>query len=74
MRDEEKCNYCAMKELKAQARKMGAQVIIRANARIGGVDVYVVPKGEKLDTAPVGDGGKHWKVWLQALAEGCTCE
>ena len=40
-----------------------------------GKDIFVVPKGEKLDTTKdaKGNHGPQWKMWAAALPDRCVC-
>jgi len=65
------CDYCYLKSVRRDKPK-GSRVYLRRE--IGGISVYVVPKGERLDkTDPGDDGGKHWITWLMKLTDHCVC-
>jgi len=69
-----RCNYCDMKMIKAKAKKDGARVYTRpSDFCLGGFNVYVVPKGETLDTTDPDDGGKHWVAWMMSIPDTCCC-
>ena len=44
------CNYCKLKRIR-KTKSKGSKVYLKPSSFMsGGIDVYVVPKGEKLDT------------------------
>ena len=59
------CNIDTLKRIKEDAYKRNARVYIRSGY-MGGNDIYVVPKGEKLDTSidKKGNHGKQWVAWM----------
>ena len=60
-----RCNKCVYDSLK----RAGHRRIKRADTEyeLGGVNVYLIPKGEKLDTK------KHFAAWFMSLPERCEC-
>jgi len=60
------CNYCTLKHIKKNKPK-GSTVIV-----VGG-DVYIVPKGEELDTGSPDDGNTQWRCWLMSIPLHCVC-
>lgn len=74
MRPEEICNFCELKALRKEAKAIGGRVVVAKNNAIGGVNIYLVPKGERPDVRTPADGGKHWRFWFQSLSEECTCK
>jgi hypothetical protein len=76
------CNYCTLKRIKKDAKVEGKKVVLRASNFMGGTDVFVVPKGEKLpayknpsDKLPNGDEvyKKYHKAWLMEIPTSCCC-
>ena len=70
------CNYCTLREIRKEARGRARVHLRRSSGGMGGVDVFVVPKGEKLDTS-VDEKGNHnpqWKAWLMEVSDHCVCE
>jgi len=71
-----RCNYCHLQDYKREAKekKMTVHLI---NSKDGGMDVYLVPKGEKLDTRQDSKTGnnlsKQWRSWFMALSDSCCC-
>lgn len=67
------CNYCHLKSIRERAKKQGSRVYLRAG--MGGIDVFVVPKGEKLDTSvnEKGEHGKQWVAWMMEIPDHCVC-
>jgi hypothetical protein len=73
-----RCNKCILRELRASAKRTGAKVVTRASTVqlwSGGVDVFVVPAGGKLDTSvdKRGNHGPQWKAWFAELSNKCAC-
>lgn len=63
------CNKCRLQDIRARARKTHSKVLLRAgDGGMGGTDVFVVPKGEKLHKV------KHFAVWLMELNAVCDCD
>ena len=70
------CNHCNLKRIKAEAKKSGAKVFKRSNAEYGGVDIYVVPKGDTLDTTrhpKTKNPSDQWKAWMMEITDRCEC-
>jgi hypothetical protein len=67
------CNFCDLKNLRNRIKGTGSKIFLRAED--GGVAVYVVPKGEKLDTSKdaKGEPSKQWRMWFMELTEHCVC-
>lgn len=62
------CNLCLLAEIKRQAKKEGKVVVKKPGTfGLGGVDLFVLRKGEKLDR------GKHFRAWCMKIPEGCEC-
>ena len=79
------CNYCTLMSIKQRVKK-GDKVITRASlGSMGGVDVFVVPKGETLPPSremtlpdekhPNGceQFKKYHKAWFMSLTDFCAC-
>lgn len=69
------CNYCSLQRIKRGAKEQGAKVYVRPSEFMGGYDVFVVPKGEKLDTS-IGKDGNHgyqWEAWFMEITDRCVC-
>ena len=68
------CNFCTLKRIKAE-KPEGSRVMIIGNA--GWLDIYVVAKGEKLDTRQDPKTGNHkskqFRASFLALSETCCC-
>lgn len=64
------CNYCSVMHIKMQAKQDGSKVFMqpKENGKLGGLDIYVIPRGEKLDEK------KHWKCWVMELTQYCVCD
>jgi hypothetical protein len=69
------CNYCSLQIIIRKAPK-GSKVIMKASCG-GGMDVYVVPEGEELDTRTDPKTGnnlsKQWKAWMMEIPDHCCC-
>jgi len=63
------CNYCELKRIKKEAEKSHSHVYVRKSEDTG-LDVFVVPEGEQLDSNP---NGKHCVAWLMELPKECCC-
>ena len=68
------CNYCTLQRIKRDKPK-GSKVYLQSNA--GWIDVYVVPKGEQLDTRQdpktLNHLSEQWKASFLALTDYCCC-
>lgn len=62
------CNYCTLKSIEKRAPE-GSKVCIIGN------NIYVVPKGEKLNTGSPDDvnNSKQWVAWLMEIPDQCRC-
>jgi len=71
------CNYCSLQGIKARAKMNGCKVYLRnSTGSLGGIDVFVVPLGKKLDTRVDERGesiGGQWKAWFMELTDHCVC-
>ena len=64
------CNYCTLQRMKRAAKLNGERVVmVRAKEiqGLGGMDVYVLPKGEKKLEK------KYFRAWFMALGNRCEC-
>jgi len=82
------CNFCRLKNIKLRAKERGSRVIVRtASFKLDGrgMDVFVVPKGEKLPSnkemiEPCNEfpnGGELWekyhRAWMCEIPGRCSC-
>jgi hypothetical protein len=79
------CNRCLVEAIRRQADAAGATVHLVPSPLMDpegkspgfpdGVDVFVVPRGAKLDTSvdAKGNHGQQWKMWAAGISEGCAC-
>lgn len=72
------CSFCTLKVIqnKAKADNMIVTVLHDAEWGMGGVNVYMHPKGICVSSLPGGDQGerkKFWKAWLMTIGEACAC-
>lgn len=68
------CNYCNLQAIRINKPK-GSRVITRPGS-MGWIDVYVVPKGEKLDTARDKKGNhitSQFRASFMVLTDHCVC-
>jgi len=75
-----RCNYCRLQDIKRMAKEQGSRVYVRPSNfcpkyNIGGYDIFMVPKGEKLDTSVDKDGnhGWQWVAWMMEIPDHCVC-
>ena len=65
------CNYCNLQRYKRQAKEQNARLYLR------GQDVFIVPKGQKLDMTVDPKTGNHtsgqWVAWLMEITDHCVC-
>lgn len=63
------CNWCSYQDIKKRFKGTDIRVLTRDEKgfSLGGVNVYAVPRGEKLDRA------KHYIAWFMQLPERCCC-
>lgn len=63
------CNYCHLKRIRERAKRDGATVHIQDN------NVFVVPKGGKLNTSvdARGNHGKQFVMWGMEFSYRCVC-
>jgi hypothetical protein len=72
------CNHCILERIRRDAAAAGARVHLKADP-IGphkrATSVFVVPKGEQLDTSLDADGnpGPQFKLWAAEISEACAC-
>ena len=70
------CNYCTLKEIKANAKKMNNKVtVLQSNffEMGGGFDVYSHPKNIKIKEITGGEREKYFKAWLMEIPDHCCC-
>ncbi len=72
------CNSCRLKRIKRSAKEEGKKVTILSDARwgMGGVNVYVHPKGiniRNLDGGEDGERAKHRVAWMMEITNSCEC-
>lgn len=71
------CNHCALRHLRREAKTNGERVTVQNSTRslgLGGVDVYVSPKGVKL-ARPISDVDheKYFRAWYMEVPDACMC-
>jgi len=70
------CNFCKLQSYKRRAKEQNKEVQL-IHAKDGGIDVYLVPKGEKADTRQDPKTGNNlsdqWKSWFMELSKRCVC-
>lgn len=72
------CSYCHLRRIRRSAKESGATVRLRSAPMAwysAGVNVFVVPKGEKLDTSTDarGNHGKQFVMWAAEIGKRCGC-
>lgn len=79
------CNYCNMRRLKDRAKKRGMIVKTLPGRFMGGIEVFIVPKGTTTDEISMWEGAsnilpngdenhcKYWKAWFMELPNHCCC-
>jgi hypothetical protein len=67
-----RCNYCSLLIIESDAKKINCRVIKRKSdgMGLGGIDVYVVPKGEKLTKQ---NQEIYFRAWFMAIGDRCEC-
>lgn len=69
------CNYCTFKLIQARAKKSGSKVYQISSH--GWIEIFIVPKGEKLDTRKDFKTGNYlsdqWQCSFLALTTHCCC-
>ncbi len=69
------CNYCSLQIYKERAKEEN-KVLHQINTN-GWIDIYLVPKGEKLDTRQDKKTGNHlsnqWKCSFMQISDSCVC-
>ena len=72
-----RCNYCNYQSIKRRAKQEGSRIYKRAASwGLGGVNIYVVPKGDKLDTREDKEGNTisgQFGAWFMELPDSCHC-
>jgi len=76
------CNYCTLKWIKRRLKK-GERIVKRNSPFMGGIDIFVLKKGEEMpssyrgpcDELPNGDKwyDSHHKAWFMELSDHCVC-
>jgi ethanolamine utilization protein EutQ (cupin superfamily) len=63
------CNFCTLRGIRSRAKAEGATVHVENG------NVFVVPKGEKLDTSvdKKGNHGPQFVAWLMEVTGTCCC-
>jgi len=72
------CNYCSLQRIKARAKSENKKVTVLADSTwgLGGLNVYVHPKGIKIKDLIGGEDGERKKYrvsWFMALGNHCEC-
>jgi hypothetical protein len=67
MSDLTSCNYCTLKRIRKDAKENGKIVVLKASGFMGGIDVFVLKRGEKLDRK------EHFCAWLMEIPDRCVC-
>jgi len=57
------CNYCSLQRYKERAKERGNKIVLEANKKHGGVDVF--------EMSPSGD--RHFLAWFMGLGDHCEC-
>jgi len=71
------CNHCVLQRIKERKPK-GSRVVLHPSDSIPGwTDVYIVPKGEELDTRQHPKTGNHlssqFKASMMEITNHCVC-
>ena len=66
------CNYCSLRRIKDSVKGTGARTVLKGSEFMGGTDVYVVLKGEKLKEGDH-DNNKQYRSWMMEIPERCVC-
>jgi len=64
------CNYCTLQRMRAETKKNNERVVLIKAKEIqglGGMDIYVLPKGEKQLKK------KYFRGWFMAIGNSCEC-
>jgi hypothetical protein len=76
-----RCNYCSLREIKAQARKEKKKVTLLPGRTFGqhqgggirGIDVYVHPAKIDVKKLRPDQREKYWDRWFWELSDRCVC-
>lgn len=76
------CCYCGLQTIKRRAKKENKRVVLKPSSFLGGTEVFLVPKGEKLPLyrepskkEPDGDAvyQKFNVGWMMQISSECCC-
>lgn len=72
------CNFCNLNRIKRRAKENGMKVTVLNDPRwgMGGSNVYVHPKGLKIEKLPGGEDGprsKYFASWMMEIPARCNC-
>lgn len=81
-----RCNLCTLKSIRHSLKGTGSRIHLRPSGFMGGIDVFVVPKGKKLppksemiepnDEYPNGNEAysKYHRAWFMEIGKRCCCD
>jgi len=61
-----------MSRIKKQAKEEG-QKVTKTGSRIGGIDVFVHPRGIKIDEENAEHRDRYFTAWFMELTSNCVC-
>jgi len=64
------CNYCKLRDIKANAKKTNSKVKIKSDIKYGGKKVFIYNESEQLDES---EDSEHFEAWFMALTDHCVC-
>ena len=79
------CNYCGLKQIRADAKKKKMKVVLLSSSFMRGTDVFVVPRHIPIteirrwkdcsDKLPNGDKNyqKYHVSWMMEIGNRCEC-
>jgi len=77
------CNFCLLRQIKAQAKKQRCKVVLRRSSFLGGTEIYVIPKDMKMPKKIIEpckeypNGGpfheKYSRAWVMEIGDSCCC-
>ena len=76
MSEDNVCNFCKLKQLRAGAKAQGRYVRIRrSTGKLKGTNVYVVPDASQFYHLEEGhhDHDTYFRTWFMSIPDHCVC-
>jgi hypothetical protein len=71
------CNYCNLAGIKHEAKLKKQKVTIVPSkgkvGSLGGVEVYVHPRGVFIEALTMSQAKRYWVAWMMKITDHCVC-